>query len=76
MLKLMSDHDSEQVGGPWLSYEKAAAHTDLSESYLRQLVMAERVPYRKVGRRVLFSVPELDAWVSRGGAMADDQDAA
>lgn len=72
MLKVMSDHEAEQVGGPWLSYEKAASHTDLSESYLRQLVMAEKIPYHKVGRRVLFSVPELDRWISNGGTTADE----
>lgn len=65
----MSDPESEQIGGPWLGYEAAAKHTDLSETYLRQLVSAGKIPFRRLGRRVLFSVPALDSWVSRNGEM-------
>lgn len=65
----MIPQTSEQIGGPWIGYEAAAKHTDLSETFLRQLVMARKIPFRKIGKRVLFSVPALDQWVSRNGAM-------
>lgn len=72
MLKLMSEGDSEQVSGPWVGYTGAHEHTGLSEAWLRELVMKERIPFKKVGRRVLFSVPELDRWISNGGSTADE----
>jgi excisionase family DNA binding protein len=72
MLKLMSGNESEQVDGPWLGYEEAAAYTHLSESYLRKLVMRGAIPFRKVGKRVVFSQPELDGWISRNGQMNAD----
>lgn len=65
----MSNLDSEKLNGPWIGYEGAAVHTNLSETYLRQLVMSGEIPFRKVGKRVLFSVPALDEWVSRNGSM-------
>lgn len=55
-------------GGPWLRYPAAADHTGISESKLRKLVMADRVPHRKVGRSVVFSVPALDEWINSGSA--------
>jgi excisionase family DNA binding protein len=72
MLKIMSGNDGEQVSGPWVGYTGAHEHTGLSEAWLRELVMKGRIPFKKVGRRVLFSIPALDAWVSRGGAMDED----
>jgi excisionase family DNA binding protein len=74
MLKIMSDHDPEKLDGPWTDYEGAAERTTLSETYLRQLVMAGRIPFRKVGKRVLFSIPALDEWVSRNGTMETTAD--
>lgn len=65
----MSAPDTDQIAGPWVGYEAAAKHTDLSETYLRQLVMRGEIPFRRIGRRVLFSVPVLDAWVSQNGSM-------
>lgn len=67
MLKVMTDHDSEQLDGPWVGYTGAHEHTGLSEAWLRELVMHKRIPFRKVGRRVLFSVPALDRWINDGG---------
>lgn len=37
-----------------------------SERYLRRLIFERRVPYYKVGRRVLVSLGELDAVVASG----------
>lgn len=69
MPKVMSDKDTEQVSGPWVGYTGAHEHTGLSEAWLRELVMNKRIPFKKVGRRVLFSIPALDRWVSNGGEM-------
>lgn len=69
MLKIMSDNESEQLDGPWVGYAGAHEHTGLSVAWLRELVMGRRIPFRKVGKRVLFSVPALDQWVSNNGAM-------
>lgn len=72
----MSERESEQLEGPWLGYEDAAKHTGLSGTYLRQLVMAKKLPFRKVGRRVLFSVPALDRWINSNGAKPVERSAA
>lgn len=64
----MSASHTEQLSGPWIGYEEAATHTDLSETFLRQLVMRREIPFRKIGKRVLFSVPALDQWISTNGA--------
>lgn len=71
MPKLMSNDAPEQVSGPWVGYTGAHEHTGLSEAWLRELVMKGRIPFKKVGKRVLFSVPELDRWISSGGDMAE-----
>jgi excisionase family DNA binding protein len=65
----MSESTTEQVRGPWVGYFGAHEHTGLSEAWLRELVAAKRIPFRKLGKRVLFSVPELDEWISREGAV-------
>lgn len=69
MPKLMSDHDSDQLDGPWVGYVGAHEHTGLSLAWLHELVMEKRIPFRKVGKRVLFSVPALDQWINRNGEM-------
>lgn len=64
----------EQDSGPWTGYDGAANHTNLSKTFLRQLVMEDRIPFRKIGKRVLFSIPALDTWISQNGAMNQKQD--
>ncbi len=65
----MPNQTVEQLSGPWLSYDDAAKHTTISEHTLRKLVMRKEIPFKKVGRRVLFSATALDEWVSRNGEM-------
>lgn len=69
----MSDHEQEQDSGPWLDYKKAANHVSLPVSSLRKMVMRKEIPFRKVGRRVLFSVPALDHWVGNNGSMDSNE---
>jgi len=74
----MSAQETEQDRGPWVGYEGAAEHTNLSETYLRQLVMKgpSAIPFKRIGRRVLFSIPALDRWVSNNGAAVPETVAA
>jgi len=76
MLKVMSGNESEQETGPWVGYTGAHEHTGLSEAWLRELVMNKRIPFKKVGKRVLFSVPALDRWIVQQDAAATDASAA
>lgn len=50
--------------GPWMDYARAEAYTGLSYSYLTKLVASRQIPFRKVGRRVLFPIPALDEWIN------------
>lgn len=75
MLKVMSDTSTEKLSGPWVGYTGAHEHTGLSQAWLRELVAKGRIPFKKVGKRVLFSIPALDEWISRGGR-EDDEPAA
>jgi excisionase family DNA binding protein len=70
----MSSDATEQVSGPWVGYAGASKHTNLSQAWLRELVSEGRIPFEKVGKRVLFSIPQLDAWISRGGPKSVDQE--
>src|SRR5262249_52877070 len=48
----------------WLDIESAAAHTGLSESWIRRNLETERIPYvRPDGRRLAFERAELDNWM-------------
>jgi excisionase family DNA binding protein len=38
----------------------------ITERYLRRLIFERRVPYYKIGRRVLVSLSELDQLVAEG----------
>lgn len=67
----MGNPEPEQLHGPWTGYEGAAEHVGLPASSLRKMVMKREIPFRKVGKRVLFSVPALDEWVSRNGATTE-----
>jgi excisionase family DNA binding protein len=49
-----------------LGFEGAAAELDISESTLRHLVAARRVPFTKIGRQVKFSEEHLEEIVRIG----------
>ncbi len=48
---------------PWLTVAEAAEHLHLPRQQLYKLTGARRVPFRKVGRRILLHRGELDAWL-------------
>ena len=47
----------------WLTYPEAAEHLGCSERQLRRWVSQGRVPYTRLGLRVLFVAEMLDAFV-------------
>jgi excisionase family DNA binding protein len=36
----------------------------ISEGNVRKMVMQDRIPYTKLGKRVLFDVEKVDSWVA------------
>ena len=55
----------EGGGDPKRFYQvsEAAEFLNVSESLIRKLLMTKRIPYLKIGRRVLFSEEQLLGWV-------------
>lgn len=47
-----------------LNYDEAAKATSLSKRELENLVASNQIPFARHGSRVLFSVRELDRWLS------------
>lgn len=45
------------------SAKEAAAYLGISERHLWTQTKARRIPHVKIGRRVLYPVKELDAWL-------------
>jgi excisionase family DNA binding protein len=46
-----------------LTITDAAYYTGLRERDLMDLIDAQKIPYRKRGKKVLFLIRELDAWL-------------
>jgi excisionase family DNA binding protein len=62
--RLRGSMDAAQSRREYMGYEEAAGYLRLGVTTLQQLVCAKRVPYYKVGARVLFIQHELDDWVA------------
>lgn len=52
-------------GQQWVNPQKAAQITGLSTRTMQKYAAAGRVPNFKVGKRILFEVSELRAWMSK-----------
>ena len=50
-------------GGALMDCAQAAHYLNLSESYLRKAVAGNRIPYVRIGTRVLFKRDALNAWI-------------
>lgn len=50
----------------WLTVEDAAAYLGASESFVRKLVLEQRIRHYKVGKLLRFDPADLEAFV-RGG---------
>lgn len=49
-----------------LSVAQTAKRLSLSERTINDLVKINAIPHKRIGRRVLFSVRELEAWIAIG----------
>jgi|GEM_PF-6958101 len=54
------------------TYKEAAAILTVSQSFLRQKVMRNKIPYRKIGRSVRFTPEDIEAIIeavpAKGGS--------
>jgi excisionase family DNA binding protein len=51
----------------WLNIKQASEYTTLSVQTLYTYVCMQKVPFHKVGHRVLFEESELNEWIVSGG---------
>jgi len=59
-MKMTIDSLSER----WITLEQAAAHLNVSKSWLYQKGEAEGVPRARVGNKYRYKTSELDAWMN------------
>ena len=50
----------------YLTVSELGKYIFMSESYIYKKVESNHIPYRKIGRRVLFVQEEIDQWVDNG----------
>jgi excisionase family DNA binding protein len=55
-------NDTRTTIEPLMNVKEAAEFLHLAPKSLYAFVSERRIPYRKAGRRLLFSREELDAW--------------
>jgi excisionase family DNA binding protein len=58
---------SEEVNGRWITLKEAAAHLNLSTSYLYQKGDSVGVPRYKIGNKFRYKLSDLDTWVQSQG---------
>jgi len=58
---------------PWVSAEQVAAHIQLHEETVRQYARDRRIPALKAGRRWLFRLSHVDAWLLAGRPTQQEQ---
>jgi excisionase family DNA binding protein len=54
----------------YLTVGETAEYLGLTEAAVRMLRQRERIPFHKVGRRVMFKVDDLDLWMTRHRVVA------
>ena len=52
-----------------MSIEEAAQYTGLSVNTLYKMVAQRRIPYVKLGSRLMFNVGSLDEWIKQNTVM-------
>jgi len=52
-----------------LTVREVSSYLRLSESIVRRLVKAERMPYKKIGGSIRFYLPAITQWLSSGGTV-------
>jgi excisionase family DNA binding protein len=51
----------------WITLKEAAAHLNVSRSWLYQKGQAEGVPRARIGSKYRYRTSELDAWMKSKG---------
>lgn len=63
--------------GHALNTEEAAAYVGLSPSWMAKLrVFGSPIPFRKLGRRVVYLKSDLDAWLEKSRRTSTSEEAA
>lgn len=57
---------------PWLSADDIASHLGVTKDTIYTWIAEKGMPAHKVGRLWKFQTAEVDDWVRREGAAADD----
>ncbi|MCK0175846.1 helix-turn-helix domain-containing protein [Mycolicibacterium sp. F2034L] len=57
---------------PWLSADDIACHLGVTKDTIYTWIAEKGMPAHKVGRLWKFQAAEVDDWVRREGAAADD----
>jgi excisionase family DNA binding protein len=60
------------VSEPWLSADDIAAHLGVTKDTVYTWIAEKDMPTHKAGRLWKFQSAEVDDWVRRGDAAADD----
>ena len=47
-----------------LDIKEVAKYLKCSEAFIRKLIYTERIPYFRIGRRILFKQSKLEEWIS------------
>ncbi len=58
---------SEEINGRWITLKEAAAHLNVSTSYLYQKGDSVGVPRYKIGNKFRYKLSDLDTWVQSQG---------
>ena len=58
---------SEEINGRWITLKEAAAHLNVSTSYLYQKGDSVGVPRYKIGNKFRYKISDLDTWVQSQG---------
>ena len=58
---------SEDTNGRWITLKEAAAHLNVSTSYLYQKGDSVGVPRYKIGNKFRYKLSDLDNWVQSQG---------
>jgi len=56
--------ETSTVRSTYITIKQAAEYTTLSRQYLGVLVRKGEVPCARVGRRIVFKIDALDAWLA------------
>ena len=56
----------------FLDVQGVSEYTTLSKSTIYKRVVNCTIPYTKIGKKVVFDIQQIDAWMNNGGQMVDD----